>query len=179
MWKQKMGLQFVLMSHKSIHGRGKLSLQYSYNINCISELILISWNFMRLCYLWADAATAPNWLNSSSCGLQRPNPKRRWSGSHGRLASYAGDSDPTHLLTSVTKNPAQFCQWTHDYVSSCLQVFGGRSSVFFASERCDVCVGLDLVLRRKCGSIIRQYEICGCQLVCAQQDPGVHVQHHK
>lgn len=77
----------VLLSHESIHGGGKLCLQYSYNIICISELILISWNFMRLCYLWADAAPAPNRLNSSSCGLHHLNPKSRWSGFHGWLAS--------------------------------------------------------------------------------------------
>lgn len=81
---------------------GKLHLQHSYKINCV-ELILISWNFMRLCYSWADAA--PLWLNSSSCGLHRPHPKRRWSGSNNGWLDVCDTLIRPRLLIRVTRNP--------------------------------------------------------------------------
>lgn len=76
-----MGVLFVLLTHKSIHGRGKVCLQYWYNIICISELMPVSLNFMKLYYLWADAAQATKWLNTGSCCAQHSTPKWEWSDS--------------------------------------------------------------------------------------------------
>lgn len=81
-WAYNLFFSFLFLSNKFMRVRGKLRLQHSYKINCI-WLILVSWNFMRLCYSWADAVPASCWLNSSSCGLHHPNPKGSWRGSNG------------------------------------------------------------------------------------------------
>lgn len=165
---RKQGLRLVLLSHKSTDGRGKLRLQYSHDITCMSELILISWNFMRPCYLWADAAPAPNRLNSSSCDRQRPNPQRRWSGFRGRFTGLcAGHSDPTDLPDQddrsclISSVDAGLC--TILFTSLWWQVFQFLSA---KCERCDMCVSAwisySVVLLRVW---MCQYKIWGCQLV--------------
>ena len=123
--------------------------------NLISELILIPWNFMRLCYLWADAAPAPNWLNNSSCGLHHVNPKTRWSGSRWLFIQ-----DTVLRLIFGPRCPRILPNFVNDTGYLCIILFTSLWWQVWAAK-CDVCaawISYSVVLLRVC-----QYEICGCQ----------------
>lgn len=85
------------------------------------------------------------------------------------------------LWSDTSKNLAQFCQWTQDYVSSWWQV-----SLFFCQWTVNgemfvlAWLSSTIVLLRKFGSNASIWNMwMSISLVCAQQHAGVHTQHYQ